>query len=237
MKYREVLGIVLGGLCCSGLVTGEVMAGERPAASVSNIVLSVIQPSGAPFQLQIDYPDTFSNRLDIFISTNLQAGAWRLLDGNLPTQGSNTLTWIDLAAGTGPRFYCVGNADLDADLDGLPDAREIWVYRSNPLLPDSDSDGVPDGAELRRGTDPNAGGPSPIILYADSDAGSDGFDGLSSVVTAGHGPKRSLAAASGESYPRDVIQCSGQGVFQEPALCLGSRDVTLRPSGAVCVQP
>ena len=238
MRYQDVLGSVMVGLCCGGFAAGELMAGERPAAAVSNIVLSVARPSGEPLQLQIDYPDSFTNRLDLYISTNLQAGMWQLCDTNLSTLGSNVLTWRDaIAAGTGSRFYCVGNADLDTDCDGLVDAREILIYRTNPVLSDSDGDGVPDGAEVRRGTDPNSGGPSFIILYVDSDAGSDDFDGLSPVLTASHGPKRSLAAVSGESYPHDVIQMSGLTVFNEPALCLGSRDVTLCPLGAIYVQP
>jgi hypothetical protein len=102
---------------------------------------------------------------------------------------------------------------------------------------DSDSDGVPDGMEIQRGTDPGFDGSSEITLYVDSDAGSDSFDGRSPDVVAGHGPKHSLGAASGVSYARDVIQLRGLGVFHEPSLCIGARDVTLRPVGAVLIQP
>ena len=220
------------------LATGELAAGERPVTADSNIVLSVISPPGSGLQLQIDYPATFTNRLDVYVSTNLQSRAWGLHATNLATLGSNAVLWSDPTADrTGQRFYQVGNADLDSDQDGLADARERLIHHTNPLMPDSDLDGVPDGAELRRGTDPVSGGPSSITLYVDSDTGSDGLDGLRPEMGDGHGPKRSLSAASGTSYARDVIQFCGTSVFLEPSLCIGSTDVTLRPMGGVCVQP
>jgi hypothetical protein len=43
----------------------------------------------------------------------------------------------------------------DTDNDGLSDWEEINVYRTSPYLPDSDSDGIPDGTEVKNGTDPN----------------------------------------------------------------------------------
>lgn len=43
----------------------------------------------------------------------------------------------------------------DTDGDGLSDYDELYVYHTSPYLKDSDSDGIPDGEEVRRGTDPN----------------------------------------------------------------------------------
>ena len=43
----------------------------------------------------------------------------------------------------------------DTDGDELSDYDELYVYRTSPYLPDSDSDGVPDGQEVKNGTDPN----------------------------------------------------------------------------------
>lgn len=238
MYRNAVREMALFGLCFAYITVGEVAAGERLGAADSNIVISVLQPTKEGMYLQIDYPVVFTSRLDIYISTNLQSGTWMLGDTNLSTTGNNTLAWIDSATvSLGRRFYRVGNADLDTDLDGLADVRETLIYLTNPLVPDTDSDGIPDGAELQRGTDPVAGGSSVITLYADSDAGADGYDGYAPEVTAGHGPKRSLSAAANVSYSRDVIQLSGLGVFHEPSLWIGTSDVTLRPLGAVCVQP
>ena len=48
--------------------------------------------------------------------------------------------------------------DGDRDGDGLTTAEEIFVYGTDPGLPDTDGDGVPDGAEIAAGTDPLARG-------------------------------------------------------------------------------
>ncbi len=238
MNKSSVAIKVLLGICLASFTTGESQAAGRPEAAHSNIVLTVNASTGERMQLQIDYPSAFSDRLDVYVSTNLLAGVWMVREGGLMTAGTNTLVWTDLElTNSNFRFYQVGNADVDTDHDGLPDAREILIFRTNPYLMDSDSDGVPDGAELSRGTDPMGEDFSIILLYADSDAGSDSYDGYAFEVIAGHGPKRSLGAACDVSYAHDVIQISGSTVFHEPSLCIGLRDVTLRPLGAVSVRP
>ena len=48
--------------------------------------------------------------------------------------------------------------DGDRDGDGLSTAEEVFVHGTDPGLPDTDGDGVPDGAEVAGGTDPLARG-------------------------------------------------------------------------------
>lgn len=43
----------------------------------------------------------------------------------------------------------------DTDLDGLSDYDELYVHRTSPYLPDTDSDGYPDGEEIQNNQDPN----------------------------------------------------------------------------------
>ena len=52
------------------------------------------------------------------------------------------------------RFYSVSDAALDADGDGISDALETFVYKTNPHLLDSDGDGISDGCEIAWGTNP-----------------------------------------------------------------------------------
>jgi hypothetical protein len=66
------------------------------------------------------------------------------------------------------------NADIEAlkskdtDGDGLSDYDELYVYHTSPYIKDSDSDGIPDGVEVKNGTDPNCpqgqdcGTPAPV---------------------------------------------------------------------------
>ena len=44
--------------------------------------------------------------------------------------------------------------DLDYDSDGLFDADEINLYHSDPQMPDTDGDGILDGAEIKTGFSP-----------------------------------------------------------------------------------
>src|SRR3989338_7451619 len=43
----------------------------------------------------------------------------------------------------------------DTDGDGLDDYNELYLYETSPYLPDTDSDGVPDGTETANNTNPN----------------------------------------------------------------------------------
>ncbi len=64
----------------------------------------------------------------------------------------------------------------DTDGDGLSDYDEIYMYHTSPYIKDSDSDGIPDGTEVKNGTDPNCpqgqdcGTPSPVNASASPNA-------------------------------------------------------------------
>jgi hypothetical protein len=207
-------------------------------AETSNILFSAIQQEGGDIRLHVRYPGDFTHPLDLFACTNLTSGYWALISQDTITTGTNALSWLDTGAGQfQARFYCVGDAGVDADSDGLPDARETLVYRTHPALPDTDFDGIPDGAEIARGTDPVSGGSGVMRLYADSDIGNDAYDGRSGIVGAGHGPKRSIRATYIASYGGDTLQLQGGAIFVESMLSLGGKSVVLCPQGDVTLRP
>lgn len=54
-----------------------------------------------------------------------------------------------------PIFAAFLTTPRDIDGDGLSNLEELYLYRTNPFLPDTDGDGLSDAEELRLGTDPN----------------------------------------------------------------------------------
>ena len=90
-------------------------------------------------------------------------------DGLDDNDGDGLSNQEELILGTDPN-----NADTDGD--GISDYNEIYVYGSNPLVPDTDSDGdgIPNDFEMQIGSDPNV---------ADSDSDGDGIpDALETYV-------------------------------------------------------
>jgi hypothetical protein len=70
------------------------------------------------------------------------------------TDGDATPDGVEVAVGTDPREAAAPGAGLDTDSDGLTDADEANVHRTDPLDYDSDQDGTNDGLEIAAGTDP-----------------------------------------------------------------------------------
>lgn len=109
-------------------------------------------------RMEIGYPDDFTNRLEIYSSTNLVDFEWTLAATNLSTEGTNTIYWTDTSTNYPLRFLAVGNADVDNDEDGLVDAREKYLYHTCATNTDSDGDGLVDGYSGIVGTNAYPGG-------------------------------------------------------------------------------
>jgi hypothetical protein len=71
------------------------------------------------------------------------------------------------SAGAGPVVAL--NALLDEDSDGISNGDEVNVYGTDPLLADTDGDGLSDGAELTHGA-------NPLLVDTDGDTLSDGWE-------------------------------------------------------------
>jgi len=127
---------------------GMMTAMMRSPAADSNILVTGIGQVSTGMLLQVDYPDTQTNRLEMMVCTNLVEWRWWLVETNLVTAGTNSLMWVDTGATNGAgiarRFYRVG-ASEDSDGDGLADGREALIYHTDPFALDSDGDGLVDG--------------------------------------------------------------------------------------------
>ena len=141
--------------------------------SITNLCFWGIEHGGETVSLGIAWPATISftnNCIDIFGSHQLTGnGWWRLAQLDVSQIGSNAIVefaYADLPTNVMHKlaFYRLATQD-DSDGDGLTDKVEEWVLGTNPLLPDTDNDGLPDGDELE--TDPR-------LVDSDGDGISDG---------------------------------------------------------------
>ena len=224
---------VFSGMFGLGLLIALPVGAAESGMRVAEIFAT---PSG--LSLKVVWPSEFSHRLDIYCCTNLVAGDWSCQAAALDPAGADSLIWLaPLPPASGACFYLVGDHDLDTDHDGLPDAGETLVHHTDPRQSDSDGDGLSDGDEIRRGTNPLDPASRLAVLYADSDAGNDGYDGCAPIPVGGHGPKRSLAAVFEAAGSGDQIRISGRADFAEPVPDLGGKSVTLYPEGEIVWRP
>jgi hypothetical protein len=116
----------------------------------NHLWLSIQGPAQGMTNIEVTthIPDGFTNRLEMFTCTNLIEFWWTLAATNLSTEGMNIVCWTDNPPDEVEcRYYAVGNADVDSDVDGLTDAREKFLYHTDPNLEDTDGDGLPDGVD------------------------------------------------------------------------------------------
>ena len=178
---------------------GGGMAMMRSLAASNSIVFQAVTHDTNGMKCEIGYPDTFTNRLEIFACVNLVPATWSLLATNLSTAGTNTIYWTDSNMTANAFFYNAANADVDSDADGLTDAREHFIYHTSETNIDSDGDGLVDGYSGVVSTNAYPGGATtnggryvegeltwhtlPGVFDTDGDGMGDGWE-----VSHGHNP-------------------------------------------------
>ena len=106
---------------------------------VTNICFTAIEFITNFIRMTIAYPfdgstyptNCFTNRLDVYYSANLLESGWKLAATTNVSATTNWIEWTDSGVTDSwvtLRFYAAGNADLDSDGDGYPDARERFLY-------------------------------------------------------------------------------------------------------------
>lgn len=121
------------------------------ASSTMNVTFTIA--GGADATLY----DVFANSILDFSTNRTVAWAWM-------GQGQHCRAYLITNLPSSGTFLVLG-IPLDSDLDGLTDAYEALVSKTNPQVWDTDGDGSGDGAEVLLGTDPlSYDFPSPLAL-------------------------------------------------------------------------
>jgi hypothetical protein len=132
-------------------------------------------------RLVVKCPSTFTDRLDVYVCTNIVSGDWQLAATGLTIDAAHSLDWTgSLTNLNGKKFYIIiGNADLDSNGNGIPDAKEKLIYKTDPSVMDSDHDGLPDAWVYHY-----FGNPTNAVASADDDH--DGWNNRSEYLRGGN---------------------------------------------------
>lgn len=95
--------------------------------------------------------------------------------------------------------------NVDTDHDGLSDYDEINIYHTSPYLEDTDSDGIPDGVEVKNSTDPNC--PTGKVCNGINDT-----TAASSTLATSTGAAPTSVNIPALSIPADVASSSQQAI-------------------------
>jgi hypothetical protein len=145
--------------------------------------------------LQVYAPPEFTNRVEVYSCTDLVSGVWNIAQQNL-YPGTNPAVW-STPTDAAPRFFQAGNMDIDGDADGINDAREQIVHKTDALKWDTDGDWLPDSWELSRSLN---------ALVSDGTLDSD-RDGLSNRDEYQYGTNPFNADSDGDGMP-DALEIS-----------------------------
>ncbi len=184
----------------SGSGGGVLMMYSGPP--VTNIVFTAIERTNG-IRVTIAYPyngstyptNCFTNRLDIFTSSDLLESWWDLAVTTNVSPSTNWIEWTDgtvTATWLTVRFYAAGNADLDSDGDGFADAREIFMYHTDPNNPTSKPVNVSGSVSY--------GGIETGTIYVLATAVSNSWSIGCSTAIAGPGPYTNGEVAAMRSY-------------------------------------
>ncbi|MGD9873042.1 MAG: hypothetical protein AB7T27_02110 [Kiritimatiellia bacterium] len=107
---------------------------RRSGGTSTNLSIGSIQKTGDTVKVTVVYPSVYTNRIDIYSCTDLVAGDWTLRHTTDIEASTNFVEWED-ADCTNWQMYAAGNADYDGDNDGVSDAREIFINKTDPADP------------------------------------------------------------------------------------------------------
>jgi len=193
--------------------------------------------------------------LDVFCKEMSETGGlatatgWKIAESDIPAtqtewvdSGSDERTSVNEVYG---RYYLVGNADIDSNSNGIPDARETFCSLQSSSLNGTGvmlSSSTADAAALSNAViDTNVGTKalsSPVsgnmpggIIYVDQRKGDDALSGCATVVVGSDGPKKTLKAGLDVAGPGNTMVINS-GNYGEN-LNIAGRDISVVIAGNV----
>lgn len=150
--------------------------------AVTNVCATGIKPAETSVFLRAHWPSNLYPALtgiEVYAAPQLSSNAWVGV-GTATVDASDNSTIIEipyplLPDGWASSMFFMFGLNIDTDGDGLSDAFERIVTKTNPDLADTDGDGMPDGWEYSNGLNPLSD-PSDDEANADADG-----DGLSNI--------------------------------------------------------
>jgi hypothetical protein len=121
--------------------------------SVGFVVPAVVQQPSLSGVYVVSWPTQKGKQYRLHASPDLSVGSWTQVGDAI--LGDGTPIEIAIQSDAAALFWRVAVEDLDRDADGLSDYEE-GLLGSDPLLVDSDGDGVADAAERNAGMDAHA---------------------------------------------------------------------------------
>ena len=177
---------------------------------------------------------------------------WLIAETDLQVTGKSELEWTDTSSSlqsvvcgvqSSSRYYLVGNADVDANKNGIPDCRERFVMGkalASGHRPAADGDATSDLRPLASSSAPvrssvsGLGGGASLgrIIYVDRNNGGDHLTGKAAVVVGADGPKKTVKAGLLEAGNDGSTMIIKSGVYGE-SLNVAGKNVNIVIQGNV----
>jgi len=99
------------GIAAAGLVLG-CFTFTMPSVAATSLQMATGGITNGTVELEVGWPASFTNNLEIFTCTNLMVQGWKMVSSSLSTTGATSLVWVD--TDRCPRETAFQDRSLDA---------------------------------------------------------------------------------------------------------------------------
>ncbi|OGV58769.1 MAG: hypothetical protein A2283_02365 [Lentisphaerae bacterium RIFOXYA12_FULL_48_11] len=181
--------------CERPAITGIIISSGETATNLS-IILSILCSGEEGEKLDVFYKDVKPH--EVFDPEK----DWLIAATDISVKGTIEIDWEDSgSSGRKPvskifaRYYLVGRADVDLDQDGIPDARQKFVFNSiKEKHPGSNGRTNVLGNVVLTNSSDRVIVPRVVehVVYVDCEIGDDNYSGSLATVSESNGPKKTI---------------------------------------------